>query len=147
MENNENMVTSSNAATNGNMAQNDHVEKSKATMPAVNRTFKSTVFIMLFEDKKNLLELYNAISGKHYTDPELLEINTLENAISRENFSEKKEVYLLLLEVAKCFRYIQLLILSAPSLYRRNCIWKTLYRSGTFGNQYTGKCHLHVDQE
>ena len=81
MENNENMVTSSNAATNGNMAQNDHVEKSKATMPAVNRTFKSTVFIMLFEDKKNLLELYNAISGKHYTDPELLEINTLENAI------------------------------------------------------------------
>ena len=42
MGNNEKMVTSSNAATNGNMAQNDHVEKSKATMPAVNRTFKST---------------------------------------------------------------------------------------------------------
>ena len=63
MENNENMVTSSNAATNGNMAQNDHVEKSKATMPAVNRTFKSTVFIMLFEDKKNLLELYNAVEN------------------------------------------------------------------------------------
>ena len=81
MGNNEKMVTSSNAATNGNMAQNDHVEKSKAAMPAVSRTFKSTIFIMLFEDKRNLLELYNAISGKHYTDPELLEINTLENAI------------------------------------------------------------------
>ena len=37
----------------------------------VNRTFKSTLFIMLFEDKKNLLELYNAITGKHYADPEL----------------------------------------------------------------------------
>ena len=48
---------------------------------AVNRTFKSTLFIMLFEDRKNLLELYNAITGKHYADPELLEINTLENAI------------------------------------------------------------------
>ncbi|MBM6948422.1 hypothetical protein H6A20_07095, partial [Mordavella massiliensis] len=36
----------------------------------VNRTFKSTLFIMLFEDKKNLLELYNAITGKHYADPE-----------------------------------------------------------------------------
>ena len=47
----------------------------------VNRTFKSTVFIMLFEDRNNLLELYNAMTGKHYTDPELLEINTLENAI------------------------------------------------------------------
>ena len=29
---------------------------------------------MLFQDKNNLLELYNAISGKHYTDPEILEI-------------------------------------------------------------------------
>ena len=28
---------------------------------------------MIFEDKKKLLELYNAISGKHYEDPELLE--------------------------------------------------------------------------
>ena len=36
---------------------------------------------MLFQDKNNLLELYNAISGKHYTDPGILEINTLENAI------------------------------------------------------------------
>ena len=48
------------------------------TVP-VNRTYKSTLFIMLFQDKKNLLELYNAVSGKHYTDPEVLHINTLEN--------------------------------------------------------------------
>ena len=47
----------------------------------VNRTYKSTVFAMLFTEKENLLELYNAISRKHYTDPELLEVNTLENAI------------------------------------------------------------------
>ena len=47
----------------------------------VNRTFKSTVFIMLFEDKDNLLELYNAMTENPYTDPDLLEINTLENAI------------------------------------------------------------------
>ena len=50
-------------------------------MLLVNRTYKSTVFIMLFEDRNNLLELYNGMSGKHYTNPELLEINTLENAI------------------------------------------------------------------
>ena len=48
---------------------------------SVNRTYKSTVFAMLFTEKENLLELYNAISRKHYTDPELLEVNTLENAI------------------------------------------------------------------
>lgn len=46
-----------------------------------NRLYKSRLFVMIFENKKNLLELYNAISGKYYTDPELLEINTLENAI------------------------------------------------------------------
>lgn len=54
--------------------------KSPTTMP-VNRAYKSTLFIMLFQDKHNLLELYNAVSGKHYTDPGILEINTLENAI------------------------------------------------------------------
>ena len=36
---------------------------------------------MLYSSKKELLELYNAVSGRHYEDPELLEINTLENAI------------------------------------------------------------------
>ena len=52
-----------------------------ANETTVNRTFKSTVFSMVFEDKRNLLELYNAMTGKHYTDPEQLEINTLENAV------------------------------------------------------------------
>ena len=32
-------------------------------MLPVNRTYKSTVFIMLFEDRNNLLELYNGMSG------------------------------------------------------------------------------------
>ena len=59
----------------------------------VNRTFKSTVFIMLFEDKENLLELYNAMTEKHYTDPELLEINTLENAIYMTMKNDISELY------------------------------------------------------
>ena len=46
-----------------------------------NRLFKSRLFVMIFEEKKKLLELYNAVSGKHYEDPELLEINNLDNAI------------------------------------------------------------------
>ena len=51
------------------------------TVLPVNRTYKSTVFTMLYADKSNLLDLYNAMAGTHYTDPELFEINTLENAI------------------------------------------------------------------
>ena len=46
-----------------------------------NRNYKDTVFRMLFSDRKNLLSLYNAISGAHYDDHEKLEIVTLENAI------------------------------------------------------------------
>ena len=49
--------------------------------PTDYRDYKSRMFIMIFNDKKKLLELYNAVSGKKYDDPELLTINTLENAI------------------------------------------------------------------
>lgn len=63
-------------ANKANMAATDTSDAAP-----VNRTYKSTLFIMLFQDKNNLLELYNAVSGKHYTDPGVLEINTLENAI------------------------------------------------------------------
>ena len=51
----------------------------KKEQPTVNRNYKDTVFRMLFSDRKNLLSLYNAVSGSHY--PEKLEIITLENAI------------------------------------------------------------------
>ena len=48
---------------------------------AVNRNYKDTVFRMLFSDKKNLLSLYNAVNERNYTNPDELEIVTLENAI------------------------------------------------------------------
>ena len=45
------------------------------------RTYKDTVFRMLFREKENLLSLYNAVNGTAYTDVERLEISTLENAV------------------------------------------------------------------
>lgn len=47
----------------------------------VNDTHKARVFEMIFSSKKELLTLYNAVSGTNYTDPDQLEINTLKNAI------------------------------------------------------------------
>ncbi len=47
----------------------------------VKRDYKSRMFKLIFDDKRKLLELYNAVSGKKYTNPEQLTINTLENAI------------------------------------------------------------------
>lgn len=46
-----------------------------------NRMYKTRMFEMIFGQKEELLELYNAANDSDYDDPELLEINTLENAI------------------------------------------------------------------
>ena len=46
-----------------------------------NRTYKSRIFAMLFSDRNELLKLYNAINGTSYDDPDLLQINILENAV------------------------------------------------------------------
>ena len=53
----------------------------EAGAACADRQYKSNVFAMLFGDKEKLLELYNALNGTAYADPDLLEINTLENAI------------------------------------------------------------------
>ena len=45
------------------------------------RNFKGTVFRMLFNNKKALLSLYNAVNDTSYDNEEDLEITTLENAI------------------------------------------------------------------
>ena len=48
---------------------------------SVKRDYKSRMFTMIFRDKKELLQLYNAVGNRNYENPELLTINTLENAI------------------------------------------------------------------
>lgn len=45
------------------------------------RNYKSNIFVMIFREKETLLELYNAINGTDYQNPDDLEINTLENAV------------------------------------------------------------------
>ncbi len=54
--------------------------KNAAALTTTN-DYKSRLFIMLFHDRERLLELYNAVSGKNYRNPDELQINTLENAI------------------------------------------------------------------
>ena len=44
-----------------------------------NREYQSDVFSMLLADKSRALEVYNAMNGTSYDDPELIEITTLED--------------------------------------------------------------------
>jgi hypothetical protein len=46
-----------------------------------NRKYKDSVFTLLFNDKKRLLELYNAVNGTSFTNEDDIEINTLQNAL------------------------------------------------------------------
>ncbi|MBO4387065.1 MAG: hypothetical protein J5817_08655, partial [Treponema sp.] len=51
-----------------------------------NRQYKDRLFKAIFgrdteESKRWRLELYNALNGTNYTDPDALEVNTIENVI------------------------------------------------------------------
>ena len=67
-----------------NQTEQDNKGTSKQTPQntlAANRTYKARIFEMLYSNKTELLDLYNAVNGTNYKDPEQLEINTLKNAI------------------------------------------------------------------
>ena len=56
-------------------------EKTEEKNTDVRRDYKARLFEMIFREKEEMLGLYNAENGTHYSDPEELEINALENAI------------------------------------------------------------------
>lgn len=56
-------------------------QENPADTPMPVRTYKDRVFRMIFMEKREFLELYNAMNGTAYTDPKELVVTTLENAI------------------------------------------------------------------
>ena len=72
-------MTASCVCSQGGMCMNTESPQLPDLQPK--RGYKSRIFTMLFSDKERLLRLYNAVGRKNYTNPELLTINTLENAI------------------------------------------------------------------
>lgn len=47
----------------------------------INRKYKDRVFRIIFRDKKELLELYNAVNDSAYTNPDELTITTIEDVV------------------------------------------------------------------
>ena len=53
-------------------------------MATVNREHKDRLFTFLFGEKGNkewTLSLYNAVNNTHYTDPDIIEFTTMEDAV------------------------------------------------------------------
>ena len=67
--------------TTGKTKAIETIDEARAGTAPVYRTYKARVFEILFSDPANALQLYNSINGTTYTDPSMLEINTLTNAI------------------------------------------------------------------
>ena len=47
----------------------------------LNTKYKDRLFRLIFHEKKELLELYNAVNESHYTNPDDLEITTVEDVV------------------------------------------------------------------
>ena len=56
-------------------------KKSKTRLPKPVRSYKDRLFRMIFKEKKEFLELYNAMNGTDYQREEDLTVTTLEHAI------------------------------------------------------------------
>lgn len=48
----------------------------------LNRKYKDRLFRFIFNDKENLLQLYNAINDSHYSNPDDLVITTIDDVVS-----------------------------------------------------------------
>ena len=64
--------------TTGSTAQAAHAD---TIVPGIQRNYKDRLFRMIFSEKKELLNLYNAVNGTSYTNEDELQIVTLDNAV------------------------------------------------------------------
>lgn len=64
-----------------NKKTNCRKKRTASQKKTVNRQHKDRLFRFLFQDKKHLLSLYNALNGTDYTDPSQLTITTLDGVI------------------------------------------------------------------
>jgi len=68
----------------------------------VNRQYKDRLFKFVFKDKEDLLQLYNAINGTNYNNPEDIEVNTLEDVVY---MGMKNDISFLLTDVLNLYEH------------------------------------------
>ena len=68
----------------------------------VNRQYKDRLFKLIFRDKKDLLQLYNAVNNTEYDNPEDIEVNTLEDVIY---MGMKNDVSFLLTDILNLYEH------------------------------------------
>ena len=107
----------------------DNLYDEKSTM----RRYKDSVFRKLFDDKMELLSLYNALNDSDYTNPELLQITTLDKYwfISVKNdvaFVIMSELYIIEQQSTICNNMPLRSLFYVTDTYRTMVTYSELYR-------------------
>lgn len=83
-----------------NVNQQLNMDNQKSS--TINRNYKDSLFRLIFQNKKDLLELYNAINESDYTDENDLTIYTLDDAIY---ISYKNDMSFLLSDILNLYEH------------------------------------------
>ncbi len=68
----------------------------------VNRQYKDRLFKFVFKEKEDLLQLYNALNGTDYNNPDDVEVNTLEDVVY---MGMKNDISFLLTDVLNLYEH------------------------------------------
>ena len=104
------------------------------TKKTVNREHKDRLFKLVFQKKEDLLDLYNAVNGTDYDNPDDVEVNTIEDAVY---LGMKNDVSFLVKDVLNLYEHQSTVSPNLPlrglfylsGLYRKVVSGKDIYSS------------------
>lgn len=102
----------------------------------VNRQYKDRLFKLIFKEKEDLLQLYNAINNTDYNNPEEIEVNTLTDVVY---MGMKNDISFLIADVLNLYEHQSTF---NPNLPLRGMLYfANLYRKiiGNRKDLYSGK--------
>ena len=102
----------------------------------VNRQYKDRLFKLVFNNKEDLLQLYNAINDTNYNNPEDIEINTLEDVVY---MGMKNDISFLLTDILNLYEHQSTF---SPNLPLRGLLYFARLYQKIIGNEkkiYSGK--------
>ena len=105
------------------------MEETKVTGNRVNLKYKDRLFKLIFQRKEDMLQLYNAVNGTDYQNPDEIEFNTLDDAIY---MGMKNDVSYLMQDVMNLYEHQSTF---SPNLPLRGLLYfSDLYRKIIEGN-------------
>ena len=102
----------------------------------VNRQYKDRLFKLVFKKKEDLLQLYNAINGTEYDNPEDIEVNTLDDVVY---MGMKNDISFILTDILNLYEHQSTF---SPNLPLRGLLYFARLYQKLIGNEkkiYSGK--------